>query len=126
MSGEVPPPLSAPAPLVPQPVPQVSMAPRWIAWSLTSVLMPALPWFTTSTDDKEPIGLMIMTGLALVCQLAVTIYLALGFSRKNRYGPGGVIGMTTVFMIASVAIGTAVWLLGFMVVIMMAFDGVHH
>jgi hypothetical protein len=87
------------------------MKPRWIAWVAASVALPALPWLTMSNaSNDDGTSVFVLTGVALLLQLAASIALAVGFSRRRLLGVGGVIGMTVVFMLASVAIGTAVWL----------------
>jgi FtsH-binding integral membrane protein len=111
MSEEAPPPVPQQVPTVPpQPPPLVSMAPRWIGWVAASVFMPALPWLMYSEEDKEAgTGVVVMTVFALVVQLVLSSVVAVGFCRKRLIGTGGAIGMTLVFMLASVAIGTAIW-----------------
>jgi hypothetical protein len=112
MSADHPPPIPPQTPWQPpQPPPPVNMKPRWIAWIAASILMPALPWLTMSNaSNNDGTSVIVLTALALVLQLTASIALAIGFSRRRLLGVGGAIGMTVVFMLASVAIGTAIWL----------------
>jgi hypothetical protein len=71
--------------------------------------MPALPWLTMTEKNDTGTSVLVMTGVALVLQLAASIAVAIGFSRRRSLGVGGAIGMTIVFMLASVAIGSAIW-----------------
>ena len=112
MSDQAPPPIPPPETpgWQPQLPPPVKMAPRWMAWVAASVLLPALPWMMYSEKDNEAgTGLVVMTIFALSVQLVVSAVVAAGFCRKRFIGVGGAIGMTLVFMLASVAIGTAIW-----------------
>lgn len=87
------------------------MKTRWIMWVLASVVMPALPWLSAvgGTTNLQSTTIPLLTLLALVLQLAASIAVAIGFCKRRSIGAGGAIGMSLVFMIASVAIGTAVW-----------------
>lgn len=77
---------------------------------LASTVAPALPWATYSDKAWDDGGsVLVMTALALILQLAASIAVAISFCRRRSFSTGGAIGMTVVFMIASVAIGTAVW-----------------
>ncbi len=105
MSDDSPPPLPQT-----RTTPPVKMAPRWICWLLASVIMPALPWMSINWTAKDDSAKLIgLTALALLLQLGASISVAIGFSKQRALGVGGVIGMTIVFMIASGAIGTAIW-----------------
>lgn len=113
MSNETPPPIPPPVqggPPSPPPAP-VDMKARWIMWVLASVVMPALPWLSAvgGTTNLQSATIPLLTLLALVLQLAASIAVAIGFCKRRSIGAGGAIGMSLVFMIASVAIGTAVW-----------------
>lgn len=112
MSEEAPPPIPPQPPAGP-PVAQVqmvNMTPRWIAWLLASAIMPALPWLTMSGGPNESgASVIVFTLLALALQLAASIAVAIGFSKRRALGIGGAIGMSIVIMIASVAIGSAIW-----------------
>src|SRR6478609_1746535 len=110
MNEETPPPIPPQAPGLPsQPAVPVNMKPRWIAWVAASVIMPALPWLTMTENNQSGGSVLVMTGVALVLQLATSIVLAVGFSRRRAFGIGGAIGMTIVFMVASVGIGSGIW-----------------
>ena len=110
MNEETPPPIPPQTSgLPPQPSVHVNMKPRWIAWVVASVIMPALPWLTMTENNDTGTSVFVMTGLALVLQLAASIVLAIGFSRRRALGIGGAIGMTIAFMAASFAIGSAIW-----------------
>jgi hypothetical protein len=85
------------------------MKPRWIAWVFASVFMPALPWLTMTEKNDTGTSVLVMTGVALVLPLAPSIAGAIGFSRRRALGVGGAIGMSIVFLMASVAIGSAIW-----------------
>ena len=112
MSEETPPPIpleqSQPAP-GPQ-LPPESNKVRWILWVLASTIAPALPWLVYSDKAWDNGGsVLVTTTLALILQLAASISVAIGFCRRRSLSAGGAIGMTIVFMLASVAIGTAIW-----------------
>lgn len=113
MSQEPPPPIPPPAPSgfqQPTVPPPVNMKVRWILWVLASTIAPALPWLSYSGGRHDDgTGVFVLTALALILQLAASIAVAIGFSRRRFLGAGGAIGMSIVFMLASVAIGTAVW-----------------
>lgn len=112
MSDVTPPPVPPPTQGGPSvPPPPVDMKTRWIMWVLASVVLPALPWLTAigGSNSLQSTAIPILTLLALVLQLAASIAVALGFCKRRSIGAGGAIGMTLVFMLASVAIGTAVW-----------------
>ena len=98
-------PTSAPPPL---PQPQ-SMKAQWIAWVVSATVLPALPWvvFGSKTLD-EGVGITLLF-FAMVCQLIASIFVAIGVSKRRALGVGGIIGLSVVFMMASVAIGTAVF-----------------
>jgi hypothetical protein len=84
------------------------MKPRWIAWVLASVAGPALPWVFMHLDDQGT-TFMTLIGVALVLQLIASIRVAVGLARIRGLGAGGVFGFSIVFMLASVAIGSAVF-----------------
>lgn len=110
MNEETPPPIPPQAPGLPTQSPvYVDMKPRWIAWVFASVFMPALPWLTMTEKNDTGTSVLVMTGVALVLQLAASIAVAIGFSRRRALGVGGAIGMSIVFLMASVAIGSAIW-----------------
>jgi hypothetical protein len=110
MNEEMPPPIPSQTPGTSmQPTVYVSMTPRWIAWLIASVVMPALPWLTMTSSNDSGTSVFVMTGVALVLQLAASIWVAIGFCKRRAMGVGGAVGMTIVFMLASVAIGTAIW-----------------
>jgi hypothetical protein len=110
MNEETPPPIPPQAPgLPPQPAVLVNMKPRWIGWVAASVLMPALPWLTMTEKNDSGTSVFVMTALALVLQLAASIAVAVGLSRRRALGVGGAIGLSIVFLLASVAIGSAIW-----------------
>lgn len=112
MSQETPPPIPPPSPptLGAPPPPPENSGVRWLFWVLASTVAPALPWATYSDKAWDDGGsVLVMTALALILQLAASIAVAISFCRRRSFSTGGAIGMTVVFMIASVAIGTAVW-----------------
>ena len=101
-----------PSAQTPSPPELVNMRPRWLWWLIASVVMPALPWLAaspTSNSDAAFSSIIVLTTLALLLQLATSIAVAIGFCKRRNIGLGGAIGMTVVFMLASVAIGTAIW-----------------
>ncbi len=109
MIKQVPPPIP-PAPGPPPPPPPVNMNVRWVLWVLASTITPALPWLTYSGKSSDQgTSVFLLTALALILQLAASIAVSIGFCTRRFLGVGGIIGMTIVFMLASVAIGTAVW-----------------
>lgn len=109
-NGEVsPPPMPQPPAGGPPPLPgHVPMKARWITWVLVSVLLPGLPWLFAD-EDKDGSLLFGLTAIALLSQLAASIWVAVGLSRNRGMGGGAAVGFSIVFMLASVAIGTAVW-----------------
>lgn len=111
MSEDTPPPVPGRSPALPPQLPEpVNMAPRWVAWLVVSVIMPALPWLSVAKGGRDDgTGVIVLTIFALVLQLAASIAVAIGFCKRRAIGVGGAVGMTVVFMLASVAIGTAIW-----------------
>ena len=81
-----------------------SMRGPWIAWIIASTLMPALPFLLIGKKGLDD-GVALIP-LALMCQLGCSIWLARKMGEKLRKGPGFVVLMSFVFMIASVIIGT--------------------
>lgn len=90
---------------MPQAVP---MKARWISWVAVSILMPGLPWLFAE-DDRDGSLIFGLTGVALIMQLMASIWVAQGLARNRAQGVGATIGFSVIFMLASVAIGTAVW-----------------
>ena len=93
---------------VPPPVPpskseSVSMRGPWIAWLVACVLLPALPFLLMGEKAEDGFAFV---PVAMICQFAASIWLALRMSAKLGKGSGFVVLMTVVFMIASVIIGT--------------------
>ena len=94
---------------MPQPI---DMKPRWIGWVVASTLLPTMPWIVlgkSGMKDSAAPGALLMLGIALVAQLVASIMVAVGLSQKRLLGVGGSIGLSIVFMLASLAIGTAVF-----------------
>jgi hypothetical protein len=89
----------------------VQMAPRWIGWVVASTLLPALPWVILGAKgmDKDPTPALVMLAIALIVQLVMSIFVAIGLSQKRSLGVGGIVGLSIVFMLASLAIGTGVF-----------------
>jgi hypothetical protein len=107
-----PPPAQTPG-IPPQLPPPVNMAPRWIAWTIASVILPALPWLLYSEKARDAgTAVVVMTIFALILQLAASAAVSIGFCRKRFIGVGGMIGMTLIFMVPSVIIGTTMWFTG--------------
>ncbi len=94
----------------PPPLPQPqSLTTRWIAWIVAATLLPMLPWVvggSKTLDDDTALGMLIITVLG---QLIASIILAIGIAQRRKLGVGGIIGLAVVFMVASVAVGTAVF-----------------
>lgn len=94
----------------PPPMPQpLSLKSHWLYWLFASTLLPILPFIIfggKALDKGEGIALIL---LALAVQFATSIYLARGVSQRRQLGIGGIIGLSIVFMMGSVAIGTAVF-----------------
>jgi len=68
-----------------------------------------LPWViggSKTLDDNSAMGMLIVTVLG---QLIASIFLAIGLAKRRKLGVGGIIGLSVVFMMASVAVGTAVF-----------------
>ena len=126
MSTENQPPHS---PYVPQtrpsssgPDPTINMGSRWLAWVLAAVVLPVLGWFVLAVFKNEGISVVVLlTAFALLCQFVTSVLVAQGFCARRGSGVGAVFGMTIVFFLASVAIGTAVWFAGCMVVLSSGF-----
>jgi hypothetical protein len=86
------------------------MAVRWVVWIIVSLAAPALPWLVAPLSGNEAGNIVVsLTNTALFLQLIASIFLSIGFCKKRFISIGGAIGMSLVFMLASVAIGTAVW-----------------
>lgn len=90
------------------PAEPVRMKPRWISWVFASVVLPGLPWLFAK-DDREGVAVLTLTCLALLCQLMASIWVAVGLSRHRGLSGAAAVGFSVVFMLASVALGTAVW-----------------
>ena len=75
----------------------------WIAWIISSTLMPALPFLLIGKKGLDD-GFALIP-IALLCQLGCSIWLAMKTGEKLKKGPGFVVLMSFVFMIASVIIG---------------------
>jgi len=88
------------------------MTPRWVSWILASTVLPALPWAFRLNIDKNGDVVMVLTLFALAVQLATSILVAAGLSKRKMLGVGGIIGFTILFMMGSVAVGTAMWFAG--------------
>ena len=95
---------------IPPPLPQPqSLTTRWIAWVGAATLLPMLPWViggSKTLDNETAMGMLIVTVLG---QLIASIFLAIGLAKRRKLGVGGIIGLSVVFMMASVAVGTAVF-----------------
>lgn len=90
------------------PQPQ-SLKSQWLTWVLTSSILPALPFlfFGGKALDKAESFVLIL--VAMLAQLVASIFLARGIAMRRQLGIGGVIGLSVVFMMGSVAIGSAVF-----------------
>ena len=88
------------------------MAPRWISWILASTVLPALPWVFRLNIDKNGDVVLVLTFFALAVQLVTSVLVAAGISQRKNLGVGGIIGFTLLFMMGSVAVGTALWFAG--------------
>ncbi|MEY4484538.1 MAG: hypothetical protein RL693_1990 [Verrucomicrobiota bacterium] len=90
------------------PQPQ-SLTLHWLSWLFSSTVLPILPFliYGGKAIDKAEGVLLIL--FALLVQLASSIYLARGVSSRRQLGVGGIIGLSVVFMMGSVAIGFAVF-----------------
>jgi hypothetical protein len=111
MNEDTPPPLPPQTPQPPVRTPsEVKMAPRWIAWIIASTVFPVIPWLTYGGSRNEESNIIFaLTALAITVQIAASIAVGVGYCRRRAIGPGGAVGMSFVFMIASFAIGTAIW-----------------
>ncbi|HEY2574553.1 MAG TPA: hypothetical protein VGH65_10795 [Verrucomicrobiaceae bacterium] len=99
--SDSPPPLPPPLP-GPQ---TATVRGPWIAWIIASTLGPALPFLLAGRKGLDE-G-MALIPVALSAQLICSIVLAVRMRGKLKKGPGYVVMMTFVFMIASVMVGTA-------------------
>ncbi|CAN5800330.1 hypothetical protein BH11VER1_BH11VER1_02560 [soil metagenome] len=94
----------------PPPMPErLSLKSHWFFWLSACTILPALPFIFfggKALDDVAGIALIL---LALLVQLATSIYLARGVSQRRQLGIGGIIGLSVVFMMGSVAIGFAIF-----------------
>lgn len=106
--------------------PDVRLKPRWIAWFAVSILLPVVPWLVTSEDDKKAMALLVATIFAVICQIAISVYLARGIAHNLHYRFRGRLVLHALLMLGSVAMGTLVWSLGFMVFIMKVYDKAGH
>ncbi|MEZ0390427.1 MAG: hypothetical protein ACAI34_25330 [Verrucomicrobium sp.] len=84
------------------------MRPRWLVWVLVSVILPAIPWcFAKIVDDGTFVAVYL--SVAVLFQIAASVWLSLGLARGRGQGAGAVVGFSVVFTIASLAIGSAVF-----------------
>jgi heme/copper-type cytochrome/quinol oxidase subunit 4 len=96
----------------PLPPTDTSMKSRWIAWIVACCVLPLVPLLLLMTPSPSE-GLVVSLLVSLIlAQLVCSIYLALGLARKQGKGTGAIIGFSIVFMMASVAVGTAVVFVG--------------
>lgn len=89
--------------------PPQSLKSHWFAWLFTSSILPALPFlfFGGKAIDKAESFVLIL--VAMLAQLVASIFLARGIAARRQLGIGGIIGLSVVFMMGSVAIGFAVF-----------------
>lgn len=76
----------------------------WIAWILSSAMLPALPFLIMGKRGLDE-GMAIIV-LAILAQLGCSIWLAVMMGRKLKKGRGFAVLMTIAFMTASTVIGT--------------------
>ena len=97
----------------PPPMPQpINMTPRWIGWVAASIFLPASPWLILGQkgmNNSDAAPALILLAIALITQLITSVFVAIGLSKKRALGVGGTIGLSIVFMLASLAIGTGVF-----------------
>jgi urease accessory protein len=80
--------------------------PEGLLWIDRQVLSPEAMAAPFGGVGAEAMGMLIVTVLG---QLIASIFLAIGLAKRRKLGVGGIIGLSLVFMLASVAVGTAVF-----------------
>ena len=60
-------------------------------------------------NNSDAAPALILLAIALITQLITSVFVAIGLSKKRALGVGGTIGLSIVFMLASLAIGTGVF-----------------
>ncbi len=75
-------------------------------------MLPAMPWSLGRRTNADSSFILATTGLALVCQLLASVALAKGTAVRHNYSAAGFIGFAIIFLLASLAIGTCIWLAG--------------
>ncbi|QIF00705.1 hypothetical protein [Roseimicrobium sp. ORNL1] len=99
-----------------EPDPTINTGSRWIAWVVSSVVLPVLGWLVMLLFKLRGDSVVVLlTAFALLCQFVTSVLLAQGFCARRGSGVGAAFGMTIVFFLASVAIGTAAWFAGCLV-----------
>lgn len=96
-------------PLLPPATLPASMTPRWIAWLLACTVLPALPFLANGEKAMDSVAFPVLILFALTVQLATSLWVGAGISKRRQLGVGGIIGLGIVFMVASVAVGTGVF-----------------
>lgn len=103
--SEPPPPL--PPSATPPSYQKPSSLAAWLCWVGASTLLPALPFFVLGDKALEGDASVLLVIFAMCMQLVCAIWLSMVLAKRVRQGAGFIIAMSVVFMVGSVAIGTA-------------------
>lgn len=91
----------------PPPIQKESMALPWVAWILAATLMPALPFLLLGKNSIDQGGSVLLVLLAIVAQLACSIWLAKLLGARRTKSGAFVAFVAILLVVASIAIGTA-------------------
>jgi len=91
----------------PPPMQKKSMALVWIIWILAATLMPALPFLLLGKNSIDQGGGILLVLLAMVSQLACSIWLAIVLAARGSKSGAFVALVAVLLVVTSIAIGTA-------------------
>jgi hypothetical protein len=91
----------------PPPAPKKSVTLPWVAWILAATLMPALPFLLLGKNSIDQGGGILLVLLAMVSQLACSIWLAIVLGARGAKSGTFVALVAVLLVVASIAVGTA-------------------
>ena len=88
------------------------MKPRWVAWIAASIAMPAVTLVPVYLKQEDISIFWALLALAVALQLVASIFLGSGMARTRALGVGGSFALSFAFVVASLAVGTAIMFVG--------------